>query len=222
MKNFLFNAFSRILFFVLVLSESKATAKGVDIIPYPTLVEKQEGSFALLASTRLYYDKQCQNEANYLQQLLINNHGLKLALRENTGTNIVAQNIYLLIQPTSENLGKEGYTLKVDPKTVVITGMTPAGVFYGIQSLRQIIQKKQGNNNIPCQAITDKPRFGWRAFLLDEGRYFKGAKVVKGLPDEMALLKLNTFHWHLTDDQGWRIEIKKYPRVTEVGSTRTS
>ena len=100
-------------------------------------------------------------------------------------------------------------------------------MFYGIQSLMQMLPSNFESNSdtfkkipLPCMEITDFPRFEWRAFLLDEARHFKGVEAVKDLLDEMALLKMNTFHWHLTDDQGWRIEIKKYPLLTEKGSYR--
>lgn len=107
----------------------------------------------------------------------------------------------------------------------MIKGATPTGVFYGIQTFRQLLPvdfefTKQKRADIPRVIITDKPRFQWRAFMLDESRHFKGAETVKKLLDEMAFLKMNTFHWHLTDDQGWRIEIKKYPKLTEIGSKR--
>ena len=133
-----------------------------------------------------------------------------------------AGSIYLTASSIdSDSMINEEYRLKVDPKSIIAIGGTSAGVFYAIQSLQQII-KEQGPTKlkVPCVTINDKPRFQWRAFMLDEGRYFKGEKIVKDLLDEMALLKMNTFHWHLTDDQGWRIEIKKYPKLTEVGSKR--
>ena len=105
---------------------------------------------------------------------------------------------------------------------ITIRAQMATGIFYGIQSLRQLIKSEAGKWIIPKLTITDYPALSWRSFMLDEGRYFKGEKVVKQILDEMALLKMNVFQWHLTDDQGWRIEIKKYPRLTEIGAFRDS
>jgi hexosaminidase len=129
---------------------------------------------------------------------------------------------------TVESLGREGYRLEVQAEVVIIEALTPTGIFYGIQSLRQLLPVEVEERHpipgadwsIPCQVITDRPRFAWRGFMLDEGRHFHGKETVLQTLDLMALQKLNVFHWHLTEDQGWRIEIKKYPRLTEVGSRR--
>ena len=128
----------------------------------------------------------------------------------------------------NEDLADEAYMLDISQKGIHISASEPAGWFYGTQSLVQLLRVsaiKQGvaqELELPCVHIDDAPRFSWRAFMLDEARYFKGMDQVKMLMDEMAALKMNVFHWHLTDDQGWRIEIKKYPLLTEVGSRRKS
>src|SRR5699024_7306578 len=95
-----------------------------------------------------------------------------------------------------------------------------AGVFYGLQSLIQLLYASKEDLAIPAQTINDAPAFSWRSYLIDEGRYFKGEEEVYEMLDEMAALKFNVLHWHLTDDGGWRIEIKKYPKLTEIGSKR--
>ena len=126
------------------------------------------------------------------------------------------------------NIGSEGYLLSVTPRTVRVSAKTPTGIFYGIQTIRQLlppeIENKKVIDNInweiPCLEIEDFPRFSWRGYMLDEARYFFGKDEVKRLLDLMAFFKMNIFHWHLTDDQGWRIEIKKYPKLTEIGSKR--
>src|SRR5690606_23386571 len=117
----------------------------------------------------------------------------------------------------NEELGIEGYKLTINGKGIIIEGASETGVFYGIQSLRHLLPpefetnpKTEQNIALPYVTIIDKPRFKWRSFMLDESRQFKGMVEVKRLIDQMALLKMNRFHWHLTDDQGWRIEIKKY------------
>jgi hexosaminidase len=125
-------------------------------------------------------------------------------------------------------LGREGYQLTVGPTAITLEGSDPAGVFYGLQTLRQLLPveiearpgKLDGPWQVPNCEMVDQPRFAWRGFMLDEGRYFHGKDTVLQTLDLMALQKLNVFHWHLTEDQGWRIEIKKYPRLTEIGSKR--
>ena len=117
---------------------------------------------------------------------------------------------------------KEGYVLDATSGKIMIKANSPAGILNGVQTLRQVIKEKEGKLMLQKAIVTDYPAFSWRAFMLDEGRYFKGKEVVKQLLDEMADLKMNVFHWHLTNDQGWRIEIKKYPKLTEIGAFRDS
>jgi len=126
-------------------------------------------------------------------------------------------------------IGDEGYLLEIQPEGVKITGAATTGVFYGIQTLRQLLppdfefhSDSQKTASLPCVSMEDQPRFHWRAFMLDESRHFQGMELVKELLDQMALMKMNVFHWHLTDDQGWRIEIKKYPKLTSVGAFRNN
>ena len=117
-------------------------------------------------------------------------------------------------------LGEGAYHLRITPKAANIYADTPSGHFYGLQTLIQLFngaEKKEGSLSIPCAVIDDAPRFGWRGFMLDESRQFSGETAVKRLLDTMAYYKMNRFHWHLTDSTGWRIEIKKYPKLTSVG-----
>ena len=196
-------------------------AQKVNIIPYPNNVEIQTGHFIFSASSKIYYTQGCEKEADFLKHILLNEHQLHAHIAEHHA-NVTIGNVYLIIsQADFGTLGKEGYKLKVDQHNIIVEGPTTTGIFYGTQSLRQLIQN-QGNkkSTVPVLTITDRPRFPWRAFMLDEARHFKGTEVVKDLLNEMALLKMNIFHWHLTDDQGWRIEIKKYPKLIEVGSKR--
>ncbi len=127
--------------------------------------------------------------------------------------------IRLKVDPTLKVLGDEGYRLSVKANEVNISAARPAGVFYGIQTLRQMIHKD--NPDIPCVEIEDQPRFSWRGMHLDVARNFQPKAFILKYLDQLAFHKFNVFHWHLTDDQGWRIEIKKYPRLTEIGSKRT-
>lgn len=117
-------------------------------------------------------------------------------------------------------LGGEGYRLDVDQVGARITSATTAGAFYGAETLRQLAQVSDSTISIPCVRITDGPRFPWRGLMLDCSRHFWSVDFIQRLLDSMATLKLNRFHWHLSDDQGWRLQILKYPKLTDVGSTR--
>ncbi|MEI6085580.1 MAG: beta-N-acetylhexosaminidase [Verrucomicrobiota bacterium] len=116
-------------------------------------------------------------------------------------------------------LGSEGYELHITPAAIKISANAPAGIFYGEQTLRQL---RDRDGQYPCCKIWDKPRFGWRGLMMDVSRHFFTKTEVKNYLDVMAAHKLNVFHWHLVDDQGWRIEIKRYPRLTDVGAWRKS
>lgn len=117
-------------------------------------------------------------------------------------------------------LGSEEYKLAVAKDEIKIEASTQVGAYYALQSLRQLSRIELGENQIPCCEIEDGPRFSWRGLQLDESRHFFGKEYVKKFLDMMFMMKLNVFHWHLTDDVGWRIEIKKYPLLTEIGSKR--
>ncbi|RYE17497.1 MAG: beta-N-acetylhexosaminidase, partial [Sphingobacteriales bacterium] len=137
-----------------------------------------------------------------------------------TGDNRNANNTIALTSEGTENLPAEGYRLTITTNKITIAGKG-AGLFYGIQSLIQLFPAdRAGVAKIPCTIIDDYPRYGYRGFMLDVCRHFWPVETVKKYIDLLAAYKLNTFHWHLTDDQGWRIEIKKYPKLTTVGAYR--
>ena len=119
-------------------------------------------------------------------------------------------------------LGEEGYRLRVEEEVIRIEAGSKVGAFYGLQSLLQLLPFDEPNAtfSIPQGVIEDTPQYGWRGFMFDEARHFFGKETVKKILDWMAAYKLNRFHWHLTDDQGWRVEIKAYPKLTEIGSVR--
>ena len=196
------------------------------IIPLPSKIESLAGSFHLSPQTILLADAANQWNAGYLRELLCRPTGYPFPILANDSTTI--NGIRLRLEPALADLGKEGYRLTITPAGIMIEAPTTAGVFYGIQSLRQLLPPAiearhlaEGVDwSVPAQVIIDQPRFSWRGFMLDEGRHFQGMDTVLMTLDLMALQKLNVFHWHLTEDQGWRIEIKKYPRLTEVGSKR--
>ena len=190
-----------------------ATAQPL-LIPYPRSIEMREGYFALTAKTGII-NLSDKNNARLLKHYI--EEDININLHEQRGDN----NIFLITnRKLKESLGAEGYRMNISTDSIVIEGAENAGVFYGIQTLRQLAA--QNRLAIPCMEIFDKPEYEWRDFMLDEARHFKGKVVVKQLLEEMAYLKMNKFHWHLTDDQGWRIEIEKYPRLTQIGAYRDS
>lgn len=195
-------------------------AKALDIIPYPSSVEEKGTNFTFKSTNEIHYSADLKKEANSLQELLSKNFSISSKAKIRTSSSGI---ILSLDQSLKTDLGEEGYTLNSDHNKIEIKAATPAGIFYGIQTLKQLIKvTNSGEKIVSGVAIVDHPRFPWRAFMLDEARYFKGEQAVKDILDEMARLKMNTFHWHLTDDAGWRIEIKKYPLLTKVGSRRDS
>ena len=198
----------------------------IAIIPKPQSIELKEGQFTINPQTRILYNEGGMETVNYLQKQLKTDVDISLEVKESNDPKETDNCILILTAPELKNhLGEEGYTLQIDKSGIKISAATSTGNFYGIQSLRQLLPVQKEENaeyppTIPCLLIEDKPRFSWRAFMLDEARHFKGMKVVKKLLDQMVLHKMNVFHWHLADDQGWRIEIKKFPDLTEIGSKR--
>jgi hexosaminidase len=197
------------------------------IIPMPVELKMAEGEFVLTAQTRITCgDAASESTAKYLAEALAPATGFKLGVGEpkpeSKGT------VLLTTQGADASLGKEGYELSVTPDGVVLKAPTPAGLFWGCQSLRQLFPPAILGKSVvaginwaaPAVQIRDMPRYQWRGALLDVGRHFLPLPFVKKFIDLMALHKLNMLNLHLTEDQGWRIEIKKYPRLTEVGSIR--
>jgi hexosaminidase len=188
------------------------------IIPRPVQFLPAPGVFQFTPATVIVADQLNQWNAAFLQKVFAPLTGCPLPQAESdTGSHSV---ILLKMGGERARLGREGYQLTVAPGRIEIIAPEPAGVFYGLQSLRQLLPFKPGARHVPACAILDWPRFAWRGFMLDEGRHFMGRETVLQLLDQLALQKLNVFHWHLTEDQGWRIEIQRYPRLTEIGSTR--
>jgi hexosaminidase len=196
-----------------------ATETGIQLIPQPQSVQVQAGVFTLNAKTRIVANAVTQTTALYLQTLIEDEYGYKTTFSSDDENGAIA---FILNKNLQADLGDEGYRLTVTPAGIQIEAVSNTGLFYGVQTLRQLIKDatSESDHIIPCVSIEDKPRFKWRAHMLDESRYFSGQEYVKLLLDEMARLKMNVFHWHLTDDAGWRIEIKRYPKLTAIGSQR--
>lgn len=212
--------FSLITICLAVMVTLQAGAQEINIIPRPNKMQPGKGRFDLNNTKVIYYTAAAQSEADFLQKALKERYGLELT--QKTGKAKKNAINLELDNNLPAGLGTEGYTLTVTPTSVSIKAAAAANIYYGIQSLLQTVSTTDKGHAVAAVTIQDKPRFAWRAFMLDEARHFKGKEEVKLLLDEMARLKMNTFHWHLVDDQGWRIEIKKYPLLTEVGAVRKS
>lgn len=187
------------------------------IIPQPQELSYTPGFFKLSAHPVISYSGNLNNEAQLLQTALSADFSVDATLKD-TGKG----DINLVLDPAVLPDKPDGYQLEVTSGKINIKANSSGGILNGVQTLRQIIKEKDGKYLVQRATVSDYPAFSWRGFMLDEGRYFKGKEVVLKLLDEMSQLKMNTFHWHLTNDQGWRIEIKKYPKLTEVGAFRDS
>ena len=202
-------------------------ANPTPILPAPLKAEAREGQFQLTAASRIRADGAFKNEAQLLASRLRAATGFALKLKADK-SQIAGADIVLTTNGADAALGAEGYELSVTTNGTVIRATTAAGIFYGAQSLLQLLppeifSAKPADGmawTISCVEISDAPRFGWRGFMLDVSRHFFTKPEVEQVLDLMALYKLNTFHWHLVDDQGWRIQIKKYPQLTSVGAWR--
>ena len=182
------------------------------VIPKPSEVTPQNGAFHLNNDIAMAENDQFSNEINLLSGYLKKDFESEIS----TGEDGLIQ---FSIKDSISN--KEGYELVVTPETIRISGGSEQGIFYGLQTLRQLIVKtNDGDLIIPSVKIKDVPAFGYRGMHLDVARHFYGVDDVKTYLDMLALHKINTFHWHLTEDQGWRIEIKQYPELTNTGAYR--
>jgi len=191
---------------------------NLGIIPAPVSLKKSPGEFTLSRQTTILADTITNKAVVFLTSYLQNQAMLRVPVKANNGSS--AQNSIVLTATGADDLPPEGYKLIITPQQVLISGKG-AGLFYGIQTLIQLMpQDRAAAVKLPCVEITDYPRFAYRGMMLDVCRHFFSVEMVKKYIDLMAAYKLNNFHWHLTDDQGWRIEIKKYPRLTQVASQR--
>ena len=214
---------------LLVATISAADTNRLAIIPWPQTVTMQTGVFRLTPDTRIYVDFDSRQTAEFLTARLRPSTGYPLTTHLKFFSGKTVKNgILLTSRDADPHLGPEGYTLTVTPDSVVIRAPAEAGLFYGVQTLFQLLPPEIFSTNrvtnmdwkMPAAQIEDWPRFPWRGFMLDTSRHFFTPAEIETLLDAMALQKLNRFQWHLTDDQGWRIEIKKYLKLTQTGAWR--
>jgi hexosaminidase len=245
-----------LILFMTMTAQSVAPPAGPEppaIVPAPAKMTPAEGEFVVTSQTRVVAGAAEASEARKLVDALTPALGYRLAIcapgsspgdqgtggQAAIGTNRAVGSGHAPARDDSaislrldgslaDRLGDEGYLLDVSPESIAISAARPAGLFYGTQTLRQLLPpaifRKAAvsgvNWSVPCVSIEDRPRFGWRGLLLDPARHFIPKSAVLDMIEAMALHKLNSLQLHLTDDQGWRIEIKKYPRLTEVGAWR--
>jgi len=212
----------------LALACASCTAEkeaNYQVIPLPQEVSlTQENPFKLNENVLIAYPENnalLQRNAEFLSEYIQQATNYAPKTKAIAAGEQVKNAIVLGLDPSIAN--KEGYVLTTTPEGININGQTENGVFYGIQTLRKSIpaEAKGATILIPAGEIKDEPRFSYRGMHLDVGRHFFPKEFMKKYIDLLALHNMNTFHWHLTDDQGWRIEIKKYPKLTEIGSQRS-
>ena len=205
----------------ILLYANTLSAQEINIIPLPKKVEKGTGNFILNPQTPICYNveelKYLADESCNAVNLLVN---LELQIKELKENRPLRRAINLLLD-NSASTGREGYRLSVSTNAITVKASTRQGLFYGLQSLLQLIPLN-GDLKIPCVEIEDEPRFPWRGFMFDVSRHFFTIEELKVLINQMAIYKFNIFHLHLTDDQGWRIEIKSLPKLTDVGAWRVT
>jgi len=203
----------------LALSPIAVFAQMVGIIPAPVKQVPGKGSFTISASTKLVYTSDSQKQtAGFFNSYLTKYYGFSLTTAKKATSNYIDLTTRIFIKQPDNG---ERYTLSVTPKAIAIAGDSYQGTFYGMQTLIQMLPVEPAKTlKIQAVEIEDFPAFAYRGMHLDVGRHFFEVDFVKKYIDFIALHKMNTFHWHLTEDQGWRIEIKKYPLLTDVGGFR--
>ena len=226
------------LFFILVLIltactttriQKMETTPKISIIPKPLELKQNNGSFSINSETKILSNQnhpELIKIGEYLAENLNTSTGFNLKVEPGSNSSDLPNSIFLQLNKNQDDLGDEGYELLVSTQSVIVRADNAAGLFYGVQTIRQLLpteiegSEKNGGLIIPGTHIVDQPRFSWRGMLLDCGRHFMTKDFVKRYIDLLAYHKMNRLHWHLTEDQGWRIEIKKYPKLTEIGAWR--
>ncbi len=203
-----------------IIAQPKQTGLAtLPIIPLPKEVKQSEGSFPLSSETKLVLmNETFKPEVDYLNSHLKTSQGFELKIVNTLPSD---GNYVIVLSPDKKTGATEAYELSINPNQIMLSAENNQGLFYGIQTLVQLLPiEKLADVKIPCVQISDAPSYKWRGMHLDCSRHFFTKEEVKKYIDYLALYKFNVFHWHLTDDQGWRIEIKKYPLLTSIGSQR--
>lgn len=205
-----------VLLLTCIFYQAHINAQEFNIVPKPTSLIKKSGIFSITKNTPIIATtKDDIKSANFLNDYLKSCYGFSLPIKSISSS----KGIFISSSPSDDN--KEGYRLEASSNAIKINGNSPAGAFYGVQTLIQLLPvEKTSVLKVPCVSIQDAPVVGYRGLMLDVGRHYFPLDFVKRYIDYIAFHKMNTFHWHLTEDQGWRIEIKKYPLLNSVGAWR--
>jgi hexosaminidase len=200
-----------------------ADENRIGLIPMPAHVEFRSGGFAIRAGTGLSIprDPRAARVARYFADLMRETRGVELKTDQADGHTAADSIAFRLVGHLSSSSDPEAYSIDVSPQRVVLSASDPRGLLYAAVTLWQLCTSSQASGNvIPALKISDSPRFAWRGVMLDSARHYQSPEFILKFIDWMALHKLNVLHWHLTDDQAWRLEIKRYPRLTSVGAWR--
>jgi len=208
----------KLMIFVFVCLTTLCSSQSLNIIPQPLKAEVKQGNITITPDTKIIISAPgVEKSAAFLNNYLKKFYGFELKTAKKKAGNAID----LSLTHASNNAIPGAYDMTISGDNISINGNDEEGVFYGVQTLIQLLPAEKSNNLAVQQcSIKDAPRFAYRGMMLDCGRHFFPVEFVKQYIDFLALHKLNTFHWHLTEDQGWRIEIKKYPKLTQVGACR--
>ena len=210
------NIFKAVLISTLLLiGNSCSERKGIDVIPMPRSVEYHSGNFVISPETKFYTNLSAESRQALTDYLEGTSLGSVPFAESATGNNGIELNLC----DSSIVTGNEAYRIEIDKKGVRLSANTETGIFYGLQTLLQLLNNGD-NKTLPALTINDSPRFPYRGLHLDVSRHFFDKEFVKKQLNAMADFKMNRLHWHLTDGAGWRIEIKKYPRLTSFAAWR--
>jgi hexosaminidase len=199
------------------------TRAEIHLVPRPDSLTLLQGTFRLAENSSIVADAGLTVRAEQLRAYLSPATGYLLSVvTKSAGRNTIG----MKLDKRASSLGDEGYQIDITPRDVLITAFTPRGIFWGIQTLRQLFPKEilrqarvdSVDWRVPCLKIVDKPRFRWRGLMIDYSRTFWNKRITKKYVDALSYYKINKLHMHLTDDQGWRLEIGKYPKLTQVAS----
>ena len=227
---FKFKSFILIAFvFLYQITTATNNVPESQIIPQPDKVVMGKGNFKVTPNTRIIYQNvdSVKKIADFCGSILQQSFGREFKIENNTSKNSLSGSICFLLEKSNKSASAEAYCLRITSSKIVVSSTSAHGLFNGLQTLRQLLPVRFENTTtnpinwtVPCQTITDFPRFSYRGMHLDVCRHFFDKAYVEKFIDMMAMFKYNRFHWHLTEDQGWRIEIKKYPKLTSIGAFR--
>ncbi len=210
---------------VSIHANSVENSMEISIIPKPQTVTRLDGVCNVDQLDRVLltsFTDEVRTIGEILRNAFVQNVGREIPFAQSTASTNSARSIVLIVERDNPEIKPEGYELEIQPDGITVTACDGAGLLYGVETLRQLIESRAADSpiTIPCVKVEDHPEYPWRGVLLDCCRHFLTKDFIKRYIDLLAYHKLNVLHLHLTDDQGWRIEIQKYPKLTEIGAYR--